>query len=65
MRNPKPPRPNQRKREPIEFTLKELFCVVAAFSGRPVEEVREWKIPYFFSVYRAYQKDIRLRRTEL
>lgn len=61
----KPQTPKKQSQEKIEFNIKDLFCLLAAYSGRPLEEVREWKIPYFIRMYNTYQKDLKLRQIRL
>lgn len=61
----KPQTPRRQKSEPIEFTIQELFCLMAAFSGQSIDDVKRWKIPYFLKMVKTYNKDLRLRQVNL
>ena len=59
MRNQKIPRQtkNPNKWEYKEYTLLEMFCLMSAWSGQPLESVLRWKIPHFIKMWKTYNKE--------
>lgn len=60
----RPPTPRQ-KTERIEFTLMESLCLMSAWSGQTLEQVKKWKIPYYIKMMKSYMKDVQMRRVNL
>ena len=59
------PKLNKKKSQQIEITLMEWICILSAFSGQPIENVKHWKIPFFMKMADAYIRDVELRQVKL
>lgn len=54
-----------KSNDSVTVSIFEMFCLLSAFSGEPLESVKSWKLPYFLKMYSAYRKDLQLRQVKL
>lgn len=55
----------QQKNEKVELTILEAICLMSAWTGQSLEQIKKWKIPYFMKMMKAYGKDVKMRRVNL